>query len=141
MQGRFIAKCFGSFKVKFPERELDDDQIVNALLLEWLPGKDLSTVDPFEFNFRKRKEIRDTVLEIINLVYSKGVYFTTNIDFGNFVLVANGHTPKMHGFEFTSSLEELDVEDGEEEPHQMGEILLKINIGSMEYLLNSVGFK
>jgi len=140
MQGRYMAKCYGAFKVKFSDRELEDDKVVNALLFEWLPGLDLSKADPSEFNFRKRKEIRNTVLDIIKLVYQKGVCFTTNIDLGNFILVSNGHTPKIHGFEFTSSLQELDDAEGQDTPDEMVIRLQKSNIRNLEYLLNHIGF-
>jgi hypothetical protein len=132
VQGRFVAKCFGSFHLRFPNRELPDDRIVNGLLLEWIGGEPLTLVDSSELNFHKRKEVRESVLEIIRSVYAKGVYLT-DVDFGNFVLVANGHTPRMHGFSFTFSPDELEQEQLDRLP--------TVNVESMEYLLDEAGFK
>jgi hypothetical protein len=63
-------------------------------------------VDPLEFNPNKHREICKSVLEIMKIVYDKGVY-CMSVDFGNFLLSANGHTPRMHSFPFAFSVEEL----------------------------------
>ena len=88
-------------------------------------------VDPSELNLRKCKEVREFVLEIIKAVYDKGIY-CMSVDFSNFVLAANGHTPKMHGFSFTFSVDEL-------QPGQF-ERLPRVNIERMKYLLDEAGF-
>ena len=129
VQGRSVAKCFGAFHIKFPERELLSDRLVNGLLLEWLSFKPLSDVDITKFENCKRKKIRQTILEITKLVYDKEVYLS-DVNFGNFLVV--GQIPRICGFSFAFARDELEPEYLERLPD--------LNVGSMEYSLDEAGF-
>ena len=127
VQGHYVAKCFGSFHVKFPERELSLDRLVNGLLLEWLEeGTPLSDVDSNKLENRKRKEMRQTILEITKLVYDKGLYLS-DVNFGNFLLL--GQIPWMYSFSFAFAPDELEPER-----------LPNLNVGSIAHSLDEAGF-
>ena len=129
MQGQSVAKCFGSFQVTFPDRELPYDKVVNVLLLEWLEVTPLEQVDSSRIDPRKRKIIRKNVIDTIKSVYKKGVYIMS-IDFNNFLLDNGRTTTKMHGFSFAYSGDQLEPGESDRLPD--------MNIDCMEYWMDAV---
>lgn len=118
--------------INLSERELLDDRMVQVLLLEWLGGLSMSVADPLEFNFQKRQQIREAIIHATKQVYAHGIYLI-NMTLDNFVIPNNDHIPRIHGFSFSKTLDEL-----EDDEH---EILPKIGIRGIKYFLDLVGFK
>jgi hypothetical protein len=109
-----------------------DDRTVQVLLLEWLGGLSMSVADPLEFNVKKRQQIREATIRATKQVYANGIYLT-NVSLDNFVLPNNGHVPRIHGFSFSKTLDEL-----EDDEH---ETLPEISVRGIKYFLDLAGFK
>jgi hypothetical protein len=120
------------FPCQISDRELlSDIVVVNGLLLEWLEGTPLASVDPHKMEPRKQRENSRTILDIIKSAYAKGVY-RMRIDFSDFFLV-HTRTPRMYAFSVASSIDEF-------EPGA-AEYLPKLNLERMTRLSDKAGFR
>lgn len=73
-QGDIIPKCYGGYTVKFPERELCEDQEVNLLLVARIYGPRLDTIPYWRTNEERKRDIYNQILGILEKLNARSVY-------------------------------------------------------------------
>jgi hypothetical protein len=74
-----IPKCYGTYFIRFPDRELGEDKIVSVLLLQRLRGTRLDRIPDAEVQFTstERTQFRKQIIEIFQALESKNIFWPT----------------------------------------------------------------
>jgi hypothetical protein len=113
LQGRQIPRCSKPFVVSFPSRELEEDQEVCGLVLEFLDAQKLDKKGhALKYTPDERIRIRKNILDIVKRVYQHGVVFNC-VCADNFLVVSKDNTPRMIVFSGTCDPDEEKLSDEE----------------------------
>jgi hypothetical protein len=125
-----IANCYGSYYTIFPDRDLEDDRTVNILLLEYLEGMELETVDPLSTFPSKERRFAKNILDIAKGMYANDVY--CRLELSNFRIPSKNHRSRIHCFSLALGTNEPG--DGQRIKFRKRELAI------LEYDLDYMGF-
>jgi hypothetical protein len=89
LQGTVVPNLLGQYLVKFRDRELEEDQIVQVLLRECVPGKWLMDLPAWEAEMLSNV-IESNVRKAVAAVNHCGIYFLSSLE-GNLKVSDEGN--------------------------------------------------
>jgi hypothetical protein len=127
-----VPKYLGHFTIKFHERELAEDRIMNVLMLDVIDGKPLKKARN-ELSSLECVRIREQVLEMVRFISQKNVFLPT-ISARHFIVVNGEITLRMIGFSTSYNHVELQLSTYERQDY------LTMDLGKAESISDEIGY-
>jgi hypothetical protein len=79
--GVAVPSFYGTYKLIFPERELEDDKEVYVLLVSWMEGVPLSKIPVFSWaSDREPRTIVSRIIDAVSRINDRGVFIPNGPD-------------------------------------------------------------
>ena len=89
LQGKLLARCYGTYIIEVPSREREDDRKIQVIVLGLMKGMRLSEGDARQYTATERSVICDQVYEFCDALNEIGIVWPT-VQAGNFLILDGG---------------------------------------------------
>ena len=133
VQGDRTSRFLGHSSVSFNDRELIDDQQCPLIMLMPIKGTVLQKSPPVKFNSLNRQSVRDNVLETVDMLHQKNIFFPS-LDLRKFMISESDKNLKVIGFSSSFDGMQYKTEERRKRHVELCTAMLKDKLDALGYV-------